>query len=394
MQKTFLAIILVFASLTVRAQTIDFMAASWDETVKSAEKKDKNIFVYAQTKSCQFCRQMEREVFTNPKVFNFYNANFICLKIDIEDGAAGEAFSKRYGIIGFPTYLFFDKNGTRLHQSSSFKPAVDFIQDGKNASDPHTALFAMLASYDRGNRSPELLFNLSHALSYYMVDNNPKERITDEYLSTQSVSELESEKNLRFIFTSYLDFKSYATRYLLQNQKKFIGLFGKAEVEKRVQRIVTQTASTAGRTNNLLLLNDVKKIAAESFSDSSKISSLAQIYFYGGQQDWLNYAKSTFKYGNTVGATDWQTMYETGAYLKHFASDPETLQIGVQIMNNVLKLQKNYEHLCIYAQLQKKLGNKALALEAAQEALEVSKGQEEDESEAKELIAELAVKTK
>lgn len=386
--------ILVFYSLICRAQSIDFVGTSWEETVQNAAKSDKQIFLYAETKSCRYCRQMEKEVFTNQQVINYYNSGFINYKIDIEDGGIGEALAKQYGIAGFPTYLYFDKNGKKLHQSSGFKQAVDFIQDGKNASDPNTALFSLLARYDGGERSPDLLFSLSNALTQYMVNDNPKEIIAAEYLNTQSLAEMESEKNLKFIFTSYLDFKSSATRFLLQNQEKFVPLFGKADVEKRSQRIVTQTANAAGRTNDALLLQDVKKIAATSFADTGKILSLIQIYYYSGQKDWLNYAKATLAYGATVGAADWQTMYETGAYLKHFAKDPEALKIGVQIMQKVLKLNKTYEHLCIYAQLQKKVGNNALALKAAKEALEVSKDKGDDESEAQELIAALVPKKK
>jgi len=54
---------------------------------------------------------MEKEIFTNPQVINYYNSGFINYKIDIEDGGIGEALAKQYGIAGFPTYLYFDKNG-------------------------------------------------------------------------------------------------------------------------------------------------------------------------------------------------------------------------------------------------------------------------------------------
>ncbi|MCF0069548.1 DUF255 domain-containing protein [Dyadobacter sp. CY261] len=389
MKRIFSVTVLLFSILNCRAQGINFVTASWDETVQNAGKTGKQIFLYAQTKSCRYCRQMEKEVFTDPKVIEFYNTRFISYKIDIEDKSVGEALSKQYGIMGFPTYLYFDENGRKLHQSSAFKPADAFIQDGLNASDPNTALFSMLAKYDKGEKSPELLFNLSNALSYYMVNDSPKEKITEEYLGTQSAEELESEKNLKFIFDNYLDFKSPATRYLLSNQEKFVPLFGKVNVDKRAQRIVTQTAGNAGRANDPALMADLNKMVATSFADTGKVLSVARIYFYGGRQDWLNYARSTWQYANTVGTKDWQTMYETGAYLKYFAKDPETLKIGVKIMDKVLKLHKNYEHLCIYSRLQSKLGNNGLALAAAKEAVKISKTEGEDSTEARELIAEL-----
>ncbi|SEI54413.1 Thioredoxin-related protein [Dyadobacter sp. SG02] len=392
MKKPLYLILLIFCATICRAQSIAFTTTSWDEAVQNAGKSGKQIFVYAQTKSCRFCRQMEKEVFTDKNVVDYYNANFINYKIDIEDGGAGEALSKQHGIVGFPTYLYFDKKGEKLHQSSGFKPADDFIRDGRNASDPHTALFSMLATYNGGEKSPELLFNLSKALKYYMVDNNPKEKVTDEYLSTQPANALGSEKNLRFIFETDLDFKSTATQYLLQNQEKFIPLFGKPEVEKRAQRIMTGTAGIAGRQNDLILMSGLRKVAAGNFADSIKMLSLVQIYFYGGREDWLNYAKSTLKYGNTIGAADWQTMYETGAYLNYFAKDRETLSIGAEIMSKVVNLNRTYDHLRIYAQLQKKAGNKELALKAAEAALQISNEKGESGDEARELIEELTKK--
>ncbi|MCF2447609.1 hypothetical protein L0657_26880 [Dyadobacter sp. CY345] len=81
------------------------------------------------------------------------------------------------------------------------------------------------------------------------------------------------------------------------------------------QRIITQTAVIAGMEDYLALLEELKEIVATSFADTSKLLSLPQLYFYGGKRDWSNYAKSTLQYGKTVGANDWQTMYETGTYL-------------------------------------------------------------------------------
>lgn len=393
MKKIFYLIAIVLPTIVSYAQPgagIDFTTSSWDEAVQNAGKSGKQIFLYAQTKSCHFCRQLEKEVFTDPKVIDFYNTNFVSFKIDIEDEGVGQALSKQYAISGFPTFLYFNKEGNKSHQSAGFKPSDDFIQDGKNASNPNTALFSLLSKYDLGEKSPQLLLNLSNALTYYAVKDNPKEKIVQEYLNTQSAQELNSEKNLKFIFENLLEFKTPTSQYFLNYQGRFVPLFGKADVDKRAQRIMTQAAFMAGRENNLTLLSELKKTSVKSFTDTTRLLSLTQIYFYQGKRDWLNYAKSTLQYGKTVGANDWQTMYETGSYLKHFAKDKETLKIGVLVMDKVLKLQKSYDHLCIYSRLQNKIGNKHLALKAAKEAVKVSKTAGEDSSEAQELIAELS----
>jgi len=114
-----IAVVLLSCIITCQAQGIAFVSTSWDETVQNAVKNDKQIFLYAQTKSCRYCRQMEKEVFTDPGVIDFYNKHFVSYKIDVDDDGPGEALSKQYGVMGFPTYLYFDKSGQKLHQSSA-----------------------------------------------------------------------------------------------------------------------------------------------------------------------------------------------------------------------------------------------------------------------------------
>jgi thiol-disulfide isomerase/thioredoxin len=388
-------LVISFVLLTVLAGRADdkpairFASYGWEEALKEAGQQGKQIFLYAYTPSCRYCKQMEREVFTNKEVADFYNTTFINYKVNIDDGAAGEALAKKYGIKGFPSYVFFDKNGQRVHQSGAGKQAGDFINDGRNALNPETALFTLQSRYDQGDRSKALLFNYSHALDNYLTDDSPKEKVVAEYLATQSPSELNSEANLRFIYSRYLDFKATATQYFLANQAKFVPLFPAGEVERRAQWIITSRANTAGRQKDLAMLREVKDIIAANGQDTSKYFALAQIYYYNGQQDWPNYAKATARYGKTVGSGDWQTLYETGAYLKAFAKDQETLTIGVQIMEQVIKMNKNYENLCIYASLQNKAGHGAAAIQTAKEAVKLAKDTGGDSSDAENLLAEL-----
>ena len=108
MRKFLLIVLLLFTVSVCQAQIksgINFSGSSWKEVLFQAEKEGKYVFLYAYTPSCQFCRQMEKEVFTNQEVINFYNSRFINYKINIEDGANGEALSKEFGIAAYPTYI-------------------------------------------------------------------------------------------------------------------------------------------------------------------------------------------------------------------------------------------------------------------------------------------------
>lgn len=391
--KTLLTLLILLSTIMVcksqHRKSIDFSNSSWSETLQRAKKENKPIFLYAYTPSCHFCRQMEKEVFPNKEVIDFYNPNFVSHKIDIEDGAEGEALAEKYAVIGFPTYLYFNKNGMQTHQSGSAKPAEEFIFDGKDALNPETSLFTLKRKYDNGDRSPDLLHNYSTALTSYHHKDSPEERVVKEYLETQSTQQLESTKNIEYIFTRHLSFDSPATQYFLKNQNKFTLLFKDNAVQRKAEKIITKTSSIAERKGDKQLFEQVEKSISTNLEDTNRLATLARIYYYQGQKNWSKYAEATLEYGKGQGKDDLQTMYETAIYLKHFAKDIQTLELGVQIMEKVIKLEKSYNNLNLYAQLQHGVARNKQALKTAREAVEVAHKSGEESSEANELIIKL-----
>lgn len=368
---------------------IDFVDSSWEEALLLAKKDKKAIFLYAFTPSCRYCRQMEKEVFTNLEVAKLYNSRFINYKINIDDGAEGEALAKEYAIVGFPTYVFFSQNGELLHQSASAKPASEFILDAKDAFNPQKALFTLKRRYDSGEKSPSLLFNYSSALSSYMHADSPEEQVVKEYLDTQSAKQLQSEKNLRYIFEKHLSFNSPATQYFLKHQSRFTQINEEEEVNRKAQRIITRTATLAGRVNDTKLLEEIEQTIKANFANTNKVSSLAKIYYYQGQKEWLKYAQATMNYADKYADDDIGTLVETATYLKHFSKEKQPMEIGAKIMEKVISTERNYTNLLLYAHLLQKAGKADLALDAAREAIKVAKATGEDNGGATKLISEL-----
>lgn len=393
MARLLLTIILIFAYVALQAREtpyINFESSSWEQVLQKAKAEQKYVFLYAYTLSCRYCRQMEKEVFNQKEVSDFYNTKFVSYKINIDDEAAGTALAKKYGITNFPTYLFFDGSEKPVHQSLGGKPAEKFITDGENAFNPEKAIFSLKEKYDKGDRSAELLYNFGNALENFGSEDSPLEKVVKEYLETQSPQQLQSDKNLRFVFTKYFEFKSPVTQYLLANADLFKPLFGADLVQKRVQRIVTNTASKAGQKNDSELFKEVVTAVGQKYTYSNQLLGLSKIYFYQGQKNWNKYAQETLDYSVKVDSTDSGTFYETAAYVKAFAKDIPTMEIGAQLIKKAIALDKKYEYLCIYATLLHKTGKNKTASEAAKEALALAESTGEDGSDAKELIANIS----
>jgi len=123
----------IFLAGNVAKAQVKFFQGTWARAVAEAKKQNKPIFVDAYTTWCGPCKWMNAQVFTDKKVGEFYNANFINYRIDTEKGE-GVTFAKNHGVKAFPTLIFFDKNEKEIKRIIGAKPADQFINAGKKAA--------------------------------------------------------------------------------------------------------------------------------------------------------------------------------------------------------------------------------------------------------------------
>ena len=135
MKNTILFFAATLAFGTLQAQGIEFMKGSWKEILAEAARQDKIVFVDAFTTWCGPCKMMDRNTFTNKEVGEFFNANFINAKIDMEKGE-GPALAQEYSVRAYPTFLFVDSEGQLVHRTLGYQEASMFIQNAKAALDP------------------------------------------------------------------------------------------------------------------------------------------------------------------------------------------------------------------------------------------------------------------
>lgn len=82
MNKLIAAILLAYSfSTAIQAQGIDFFHGSWAAAQEKAKAEQKLIFVDAFASWCGPCKRMAAQVFPDPQVGDYFNANFVNLKL-------------------------------------------------------------------------------------------------------------------------------------------------------------------------------------------------------------------------------------------------------------------------------------------------------------------------
>ncbi|NUM32389.1 MAG: thioredoxin family protein [Bacteroidetes bacterium] len=115
-----------------KSKGIMFFKGTLKEAKAKAKKENKLIFIDCYATWCGPCKNMTKKVFIKKEVGEFYNQNFVCIKLDMET-AEGETIGNKYSVEAYPTYLFIDNNGALKHKDLGYLDPDAFIALGKNA---------------------------------------------------------------------------------------------------------------------------------------------------------------------------------------------------------------------------------------------------------------------
>ena len=128
--KKFLFLLMAFLGMTqVNAQGINFFEGNWKAVLEKAQTENKLIFIDCYTSWCVPCKKMSQTTFTDKKVAEFYNKNFVCVKLDMEKGE-GTTVMNAYKINSFPTLLFLNNEGDVIQNANGFKEPEEFLRVG------------------------------------------------------------------------------------------------------------------------------------------------------------------------------------------------------------------------------------------------------------------------
>lgn len=245
--KKLLVVVISMITGMVYGQGINFeKLPGWKETLLKAKNEKKAIFVDAFTTWCGPCKQMDKQVFPQKEVGDFFNANFISFKLQMDqtpkDDAATKArysdakmFEQTYKITSYPCYLFFDQDGKLMHKAGGggLKPA-DFIEIGKEALDPGKQLLSFKRKYQEGDREMEFLKTYIYKLAAAGDPQLPV--VADEFLALQKDQFSLESVQMRMFMTTGSDSKYF--RVLQKNEARLAAVLGAEKASRYLKKVI------------------------------------------------------------------------------------------------------------------------------------------------------------
>ncbi len=366
----------LFALLALNLQAaegIQFFKGSWAEAKDKAIKEDKVIFVDAYTSWCGPCKRMAKNVFPKKDVGDYYNNNFICLKLDMEKDKDGPSFAREYSVRSYPTLLFIDGGGEVVHRAIGGKQPSDFIKLGQMVSQKIDKSEDYAKEYEEGKRDPDFIYKYIKALN---KADKPSLKIANEYIKSQD--DLSTPFNTKFLFEAVTESDSRLFDLMIKNKANIIKMFGQESFDQKVILVTNKTINKAVEYESMDLLAEAKdKINVISDKERAKLFHLrADKKYYLLTGDVKNYLKSTNKYVKEMAGKDANLMEQLSLEVKQYLStDTKALKKGEEWAKAALDLEETSERAFTYADFLYINDNPKKALEAAENGMEIAKAE-------------------
>ncbi|PWB22224.1 thioredoxin family protein [Flavobacterium sp. HTF] len=389
MRFLYLLFLFVVLQQTVQAQnqfTTD--GISYKTALENAKTQNKPVFVMLYADWCPHCNQMKKEVFSDAKVMDFLNENYICIWKNIEK-EEGISLKNKFNTKSLPSFLFIDSNETLLYALKGELKNQEFLAEANYALNPKFQLPYLEKEFlaDPGN--------LTKFFAYLNTLKKGKDRTelsipTHIYLQTQSDAQLISEENWRVIANGVTDINSREFQYVLKHQKEFAAVASQNRVDRKVENIVNELLRPL--VDNLDTVNYYKQREVAKSIRLQKTDSLVfkfDLTLAERTEKWNFYKKVTLEDTQKLVWNDASFLKDIGqTYLKHI-SDSESLKKSILWVKHSLELNDSYDGNLLLARLYTKIKDKKSAVKYAKDAVAIGKEMTWNTKDADALLTEL-----
>lgn len=351
MNHLFTLIFLLVLPMIPSAQGIAFDEMPWRDALAKAKQENKLLFIDAYATWCGPCKAMAKYEFTQESLGEFYNENFINLKLDMEK-SDGRTFDAQYPVSAYPTMFFLDGEGNVVLRIKGARKASQLIDLGKEAMSKMDFSKDFEEAYLAGNRDFELMYNYIQALN---KSNKNGIKIANEYLDSNP--EITPKQRLKILTVAVTEADSKLCTELLNRKKEAVEIMGWADFSKMLQNACLNTIDKSIEFQADFLYDEAMDVAKKHLEDDYE-TFLAHAQVYRATKtknadlmyDALKYYDKQYK-GD---ASAIKKVLKTT--LIEFPSHPKLLKESSRMAEKLYKLEKNIPDLLLYANILNKAG--------------------------------------
>lgn len=374
---------LLMSAQSISAQGIEFFHGTWDEAQAKATSEEKLIFVDAYAKWCGPCKRMAKNVFTHPAVGEYFNANFVNLKLDMEESESRD-FKKSFRASAYPTLFFIDGKGELVKKVVGGRNAQDFIQLAKGIVKSYDRSGDFAEAYEKGDHSFELVLNYIKALN---KADKSSQKVANDFIRENP--NLSKDEMSTLLYEAMVVADSKVFDLFVENRTSIESKFTQQKVEEKIEAACWATVYNAIEFEVDDLLTEAKEKCKDYLPNKSKSFALESAYeYYKGIDDGNKMSEAALVMAKKLHKKNPEFLHHVAEeLLTYSANGKSTLEAAEKLAKMTLDNdKKNPQYLLSYAKILYSNNKSGEALKYAKKSLDLHEENNLPSTEVQQLI--------
>ncbi|WP_213280280.1 thioredoxin fold domain-containing protein [Chryseobacterium indologenes] len=389
--KKIISGISIFCAITISAQeAIQFQELPFKDIIAKAKKEKKLVFIDAYASWCGPCKMMEKNVFTQKSVSDYYNTNFINARFDMEKGE-GRDIASKFGVRSYPTYLFLNGEGELVSRNTGYMEESMFVAMAQDINSPGNKKGSLKDRFASGEKDPEFLTNIMklNANSDYDFAKKASERYFQNKKKTEELTKDEIGFLLYFVkssedpnYTVFASRKAEIIKFLPEET------YNEFDAQLKLGKVVEQSIDDKNKK-----INDdyFLKTAEPLVGKEAALKKLNQtkLSYYEQNSNFPEYEKAALDYYKNSDSFDPNELLRAAWIFADHVKTPSSLKKATEWAEKSVMRSETSENTYILAKLYNLTGNKEMAKNYAEMSKNIAVQGNKDSQLADELLKQI-----
>ncbi len=387
-----LFLFLFSAELFAIETAIDFKMvnteAEWNRILTDNKTTLKPIFVDVYTDWCGYCKMMDRDVFSDDEVGDYFNSQFVNVKLDAET-EFGALFAANFDVTGYPTYLILDDRGNFIGDIVGYTEKQSLLESAEAYIEGWKMLPGLSKKFANGTISDKELMDYA-----VLLDNQGDAKaqgIIDQLLNNIALEDIMDPDNAEFLASFIEDADLQAYLMITQHKDRFIDIHGPEVFFEIIGNVYNNLLSKAIDTEDesylVQLTQKVIPYYTEGQQELERGIFVTRKMFWAYIGDVDSYKKEVESFRSQQGSGIEDFWYgEAYEIIEDYYDSDEMMALAEQWLDKSLEDLEDFATYYLYAYAKGIRGDYPGARLKAEKALDLAT--DEDEKEAiQEIIA-------
>jgi len=381
----------IFCAIAISAQeAIQFQELPFKDIIAKAKKEKKLVFIDAYASWCGPCKMMEKNVFTQKSVSDYYNTNFINARFDMEKGE-GRDIASKFGVRSYPTYLFLNGEGEIVSRNTGYMEESMFVAMAQDINSPGNKKGSLKDRFASGDKDPEFLTNIMklNANTDYDFAKKASERYFQNKKKTEELTKDEIGFLLYFVkssedpnYTVFTSRKAEIIKFLPEET------YNEFDAQLKLGKVVEQSIDDKNKK-----INDdyFLKTAEPLVGKEAALKKLNQtkLSYYEQNSNFPEYEKAALDYYKNSDSFDPNELLRAAWIFADHVKTPSSLKKATEWAEKSVMRSETSENTYILAKLYNLTGNKEMAKNYAEMSKNIAVQGNKDSQLADELLKQI-----